>query len=59
MSGAAVFLAKFSKPNGIAKNVQYWLKRKMRQHDALRMASFRVNGAKGRCVKYTNIKGIE
>lgn len=56
MSAAVSFLAKFSKPDGIAKNVQYWLKRKTKHRDALHMASFRANGAKGRCVKYTNIK---
>lgn len=56
MSGVAVFLAKFSKPDGIAKNARYWLKRKTMQRDALHMASFRANGAKGRCAKYTNIK---
>lgn len=49
-------LGKVLKTKRYCKECAILVKRKTKQRDALHMASFRVNGAKGRCVKYTNIK---
>ena len=53
MSAAVCILGLSDRQDDIAKNVQYWFKKKNRPNAALRMALFRANGAKGRCADLT------